>query len=131
MKRIVIAVIAAAALLLGWFAVDGYLKQRNASAGVETEPAQRGDLMILVEAPGVVRSNQQAILQWKISGTVEDVQAGLGDKVASGELLANLEQSSLPSSIILAQADLVNAQRDLENLQSSQVKSAQTRLEAE
>ncbi len=131
MKRIVIAAIAAAVLLLGWFAVDSYMKQRSASAGVETEPAQRGDLMVVVEAPGVVRSNQQAILRWKTSGTVGGVYARLGDRVVTDELLADLEQSSLPPSIILAQADLANAQRDLEDLQSSQVKSAQTRQAVE
>jgi HlyD family secretion protein len=131
MKKIVIAAIAATALLLGWFAVDAILERRNASASVETESAQRGDLMIVVEAAGVVRSNQHARLRWRTNGTVEDVYTGLGDKVVSGELLANLEQSSLPPSIILAQADLVNAQRDLENLQSSQVKSAQKQQEVE
>ena len=131
MKKIVIAAIAAAALLLGWFAVDAILERRSASASVETEPIQRGDLMIVVEASGVVRSNQHALLRWRTNGTVEDVYVGLGDTVESGELLANLEQSSLPPSIILAQADLVNAQRDLENLQSSPVRSAQTRQAVE
>lgn len=131
MKKFVIAAIAAAILLLGWFVTDGILKQRSATAGVETEPAQRGDLMMVVEAPGAVRSNQQAILRWKISGTIEEMYADLGDEVETGERLANLEQSSLPPSTILAQADQVKAQRDLENLQNSLVRSAQARQAVE
>lgn len=125
MKRAVIAAAAVALLLLGWLALDSYLDGRNAAANVETEPAQRGNLRVLVEAPGVVRSNQSAVLRWKTSGTVEEVNTDLGDQVLAGDLLASVEKTTLPQSVILAQADLVNAQRELEDLLTSQVKSAQ------
>lgn len=131
MKRAVLAVIAIALLLTGWLAVNRYLNTRNAAAGLETEAAQRDDLRIFVEAPGVVRSDQSALLRWKTSGFVEQVNVSLGDQVNSGEVLASLESTTLPQNIILAQADLVNAQRDLDNLLNSQVKSAQAQQAVE
>ncbi|MGW8251351.1 MAG: hypothetical protein ACWGO1_11970, partial [Anaerolineales bacterium] len=131
MKRAVLAVIAIALLLTGWLAVNRYLKTRNAAAGLETGAAQRDDLRVYVEAPGVVRSDQSALLRWKTSGFVEQVNVSLGDQVNSGEVLASLESTTLPQNIILAQADLVNAQRDLDNLLNSQVKSAQAQQAVE
>lgn len=131
MKKAVLAVIAVALLLTGWLAVDSFLEKRNASADLETEAAQRGDLKVFVEAPGVVRSDQSATLRWKTSGFVEQVNISLGEQVSRGEVLANLESTSLPQNIILAQADLVNAQRELDDLLSSQVKSAEAQQAVE
>lgn len=131
MKRIFIAAIAVAILVLGWVALDSYLEGRNASANIETEAAQTGNLRIVVEAPGVVRSNQSALLEWKTSGSIEQVNTSLGEQVFAGDILASLEQTTLPQSIILAQADLVGAQRTLDNLLTSQVQSAQAWQEAE
>jgi HlyD family secretion protein len=125
MRKYFVIGLAIAVLIVGWLVADRILNQNSANASLETEPARRDDLRIVVEAPGVVRANQSALLRWKTSGHVDEVSASLGELVTQGELLANLEATSLPQSVILAQAELINAQRALDELQTSQVQSAQ------
>jgi len=125
MRKYFIIGLAIAVLVVGWLVVDRILNENSANASLETEPIRRDDLRIIVEAPGVVRANQSALLRWKTTGRVEGVYTSLGDEVSTGELLANLEKNSLAQNVILAQAELINAQRALDELLTSQVQTAQ------
>ena len=82
----------------------------------ETSILKEGILETTINAIGIVRANQQAILHWKTSGTVELINSEIGDQVSTGQALGNLSQVSLPQNIILAQAELVDAQQALEDL---------------
>jgi HlyD family secretion protein len=88
----------------------------EANASLETTTVARGALTATIGATGVVRANQTAEIFWKTSGTVEEVLVSVGSQVDESEELANLLQTSLSQSIILAQADFVNAQKDLDSL---------------
>ena len=94
-------------------------RQRQQAAQVsnlETTPAGRGRLTATIGATGQVRSKQSASLIWKTSGTVQDVYAIVGDEVKTGDKLAELLQTSLPQTIIMAQADLESANKALDDL---------------
>jgi HlyD family secretion protein len=78
----------------------------------------------MVAASGTVRSNQSAWLSWSTSGTVDAVQAGIGEQVSAGQELAALDPSSLPPNIILAQANLIEAQLALDQLLDSRLQQA-------
>jgi HlyD family secretion protein len=56
---------------------------------------------------------------------VAAVGVALGEAVTKDQTLASLEQTSLPQNVILAQADLVSAQRALDDLLNSQLQQAQ------
>jgi len=73
-------------------------------------------LTATIGATGTVHSNQSADLYWKTSGTVEEVYVKVGDQASAGDVLARVSQASLPQAVILAQADLVNAQKALDDL---------------
>ena len=88
----------------------------SASSETQTTPAVRGSLEATVGATGTVRTNQSAVLAWQTSGKVEQVNVSLSGQVVDGDILASLEQMSLPQSIILAQADLVTYQKQLDDL---------------
>jgi HlyD family secretion protein len=88
----------------------------NSSTSFETTPAQRGDLTATVGATGSVRASQSATLNWQNSGTVDKVNVNVGDQVKKGDVLATLVQTSLPQNVILAQSDLVTAQKSLDDL---------------
>jgi HlyD family secretion protein len=88
----------------------------NSNTTYQTEPAQRGDLTATVGATGSVRASQSATLNWQNSGTVDKVNVKVGDQVKKGDVLATLVQTSLPQSVILAQSDLVTAQKSLDDL---------------
>lgn len=91
----------------------------------QTAIVGRGDLTATVGATGSVRARQSATLIWQTSGTVEKVNVQIGDTVQAGDVLASLSKTSLPQSIILAEAELVSAQRALEDLQKSDTARAQ------
>ncbi len=109
----------------GYFAFNRIRQQQAArNSQYETIAAQRGPLTSLVGATGTVRANQTAMVTWQTTGQIDKINVQVGDKVTSGELLAELKKSSLPQNVILAEADLVTAQRNLQDLQTSQVAKA-------
>ncbi len=84
-----------------------------------------GDLTASVGATGTVRPDQLTMLTFKTSGVVGEVYVEVGDTVGSGDRLADLVDASLPASVLLARADLVSAQRALEDVLSSEAAAAQ------
>src|SRR5215208_2987343 len=72
-----------------------------------------------VDASGSLEAQPLATLTWKTSGVVEEVYVKAGDQVKAGDVLMRLKISSVSSSVISAQADLANAQKDLDDLLSS------------
>jgi HlyD family secretion protein len=125
-KTLTIVGIIAALLIVG-FGGYWYLQSRSTDdtgESVEIVEIYNGYLEASVQAIGKVRSGQTARLVWKNSGIVESVMVTAGTDVSAGDLLANLTQTSLPQSVILAQADLVVAQKNLEDLLNSADSSA-------
>lgn len=98
---------------------------RSTSSLFQTEPIQRGSLTATVGATGSVRARQSATLLWQTTGTVEDVNAEVGDPVKQGQVLAALDKSTVPQNIILAEADLASAQKALDDLMNSDTARAQ------
>ncbi len=106
----------------------GYLWWRLRHTGAppyQTVRVERGDLSVLVSGDGVVESRQSATLFWQISGVVEEVNVRIGDRVRKGDVLGTLEKSSLPQNVLLAEADLQSAQRQLEELLQSNTPAVQ------
>ena len=91
----------------------------------QTATVERGDLVATVGATGTVRARQTATLVWQTTGTVEDVDVQIGDQVKADETLASLSKTSLSQNLILAEADLVSAQRAMEDLLNSDTARAQ------
>ncbi len=131
MKKILFILAGIAILVLGWFALQRVRAGLSADEELQIEAASRGELKVTVSADGAVRSNQSALLEWQAAGSVEQVNVSLGDPVTKDQVLAALDDTSLSQSIILAQADLVSAQRELDDLLSSQLQSAQRRQQVE
>lgn len=118
MRKILTLLIILAILAAGGY---GYYlwrqRQQVAQTGnLETMPAERGSLTATIGATGQVRSKQTASLLWKTSGTVQSVYTKVGDLVKTGDKLAELAQTSLPQTIIMAQADLQSANKAMDDL---------------
>jgi HlyD family secretion protein len=107
------------------FILPGLGKGVDLAGEIETESIKRGTLSSVVEADGIVQSNQSALLFWKIPGKVGDIPVKPGDRVRAGDILASLDPISLPSTIIAAQAELLSAQKALKNLKNSEIQRAQ------
>lgn len=107
--------VVAVLLVVGYFALP--MLRNGSSAGqssFQTEAAKTGNLTAFVGATGTVRANQSAVLVWQTSGQVDTVKVKKGQMVKDNDELANLQQTSLAQNIILAQADLINAQTALD-----------------
>src|SRR6266542_1994684 len=82
-----------------------------------------------IQTSGTLNAAQSASLYWKTSGTIEKMNIKVGDHVRKGDVLATLAQTSLPQSVISAQADLVNAQQTLADLLKSDTSRAQALID--
>lgn len=121
-RTLSIIVVAAFVLLVFFFWRAVAAGRQALQNAYQTETVERGTLTAMIGATGSVRANQSAVLNWGASGTVEFVNAAVGDQVATDDILASLELSSLPQNVILANADLQDAQDnlDLEVAQAAQ-----------
>ena len=127
MKKLILVVVVIIIAVAGWFGYQEYNRRKatQAISDLQTVSATEGDLTATVGATGIVRSNQSALLIWLTSGSVDEVDGAVGDYVEAKQVLATLEKTSLPQNVIMAQADLVNAQKALEDLYSNS-KTAKT-----
>lgn len=116
---LLIAGAAAAALMFRSGSADDTASQ------FQTETIQRGNLTATIGATGTVRAKQSATLVWQVAGTVDVVNVKVGDNVPADFVLAYLEKTSLPQSVILAEADLADAQKTLDELLNSDTALAQ------
>lgn len=118
-----------AILLILLIGVSAFLFVRRGNADTtsqfQTAAIQRGDLTATIGATGTVRAKQTAMLVWQAAGTVETVSVKVGDNVPADFVMASLEKTSLPQSVIMAEADLVSAQKELDDLLASDTARAE------
>ena len=119
-------------ILLAVAAITGFyiVKAReNAASAYQTTTIERGTLNATIGATGNVHANQTALISWQTSGTVETIIAKVGDQVLAGDTLASLATTSLTQNVVLARADLVTAQRNLDGILHSSTQRAQAQLD--
>ena len=134
MKKILIVVSVLVLVAVGIVLFTQYQARGQIAATLrelETEKVRRGDLKITVGATGDIRANQTALLTWQTTGTVGEVDFGVGNQVSTGQIMASLEGTSLPQHVILARAELIDAQKALDDLLFSQTQQAQARKAVE
>jgi HlyD family secretion protein len=122
-NKIIIGVVAAI-LIIVVLVVNGRGKS-TATSLYQTTPVQRGELIAQVGATGSVRAVQSATLNWQTTGTVEEINAKVGDKVHKGDILAKLTDASLPQTVLSAEVDFASAQQALEDMLNSNTTQAQ------
>ena len=82
-----------------------------------------------IEASGSLEAQPFASLVWKTNGVVKAVNVQPGDFVKAGDILLTLDPSSTSASIVSAQADLIDAQKKLEDLLNSGTSLAQAAID--
>ena len=112
-------------LVAGFIFFNNFRNRLNTNDAYQTAVVERGDLIAIVGATGVVEAKQTTEINWQTTGRVEHVFAEVGKQVNAGEKLADLADNTLPQSVILAQSDLVTAKKDLEDLINSSTSSAE------
>jgi HlyD family secretion protein len=128
MKKWLRLVIPAVVILIVIAVVVLLAKNKPVVSQYDTYEVQKGNLIAIVGATGSVHANQSTSISWQTSGRIAEVSVAVDDLVKKGQLLATLDNTSLPQNIILAAADLVDAKRALQNLKDSSVAKAQASL---
>jgi len=104
-------------VLLGVFIFSSNSGKSN-STTYSTVKIIRGNILQTVDAVGNLEAVPSAVLNWKASGVVGSVNVKIGDRVKEGDVLATLVDSSVDSSILTAQNDLLSAKLSLETLRA-------------
>ena len=118
-KWLIIGAVVLVVLIGGFFIVRQMLPplpNGDALASLETVRLERGPLTTMIGATGSLRSAQSAFITWQASGEVGQINVKLGQEVADGDVLAELDPDSLSQSILQAQIDVINAQTALDDL---------------
>jgi len=96
------------------------LLSRGSSASDEAQivymDVTSGAITESIDVVGSLEAVPSATLSWESGGIVSPFDLNVGDKVEKDQILLTLEDSSLASSILQAQTDLLEAQAALENI---------------
>ena len=118
--RILIAIIVIGAIGGGVY----YFKFSPASSAAvnasnpayQTAVVKRGSLTATISATGTARAEQTANMVWLVSGMVGKVNVVIGQQVEKDDILAVLDPTSLPQTLLQAQSSLISAQNALQTL---------------
>jgi HlyD family secretion protein len=107
-------------------------QQSATTSSVQTATVSVGNVAVTISGVGTIRSQQDASINWETSGTVKSVSTNIGQQVQSGDVLAALDPNTLPSSVLQAKIDLIDAKAALDELKKPQplkIAEAQTALD--
>lgn len=129
-KKRTYIILAVIALLVVWYA---WSRSKSGQVTYETSPVVTQDLVQTVEITGDIKPAARIDLAFKESGTISSIKVKVGDKVKTGDVLAELKDDdvvfaarSAKASLAVAAANL-NARLAGETAQSIRV--AETQVE--
>jgi HlyD family secretion protein len=104
-------------LLIGLIARDTVFAQ-PAAATIRTGTADRGTVTSVVSGTGSLLPAGRMNVSFKQAGVLTEVDVRVGDKVATGQVLARIDSSTQQAALAQAQASLASAQANLQATQS-------------
>lgn len=106
----IIALVAAAIALLGWW---GLRASPEAGTRYETVAVDRGAVRQVVSANGTLNPVVLVNVGTQVSGTVASLHADYNDRVKAGQVLARLDPSLTEAQLAASRASVANAQAEL------------------
>lgn len=94
-----------------WFVRDGHAE----TLSLETFTVSRGDILKLVTATGVLEPSNYVDVGAQVSGQLERIHVRVGQSVAEGELLAEIDPTVYMAKVDATRAQLKNQQAQLED----------------
>jgi HlyD family secretion protein len=125
---LIVALLAAGAVFFLQPKTQPPVQAQTVPTSYSTAKVAQGDLTASIGLTGAVRSRQTAVLAWQTSGVIATVPVVKDQTVAKDAVLSQLDPTSLPQAVILAQANLVAAQKALDNLLSTNQARANAEL---
>jgi HlyD family secretion protein len=94
----------------------GSASQSKASAAIKTAKVTSVTAVTTVTSSGAVSALQSGAVYWRTTGTVTNVNVKAGDHVKAGDVLMTIDPLTAPQNVIQAEADLIVAQKALDDL---------------
>lgn len=110
-KKIIWFVIILALIVGGVF----YLKSKKAKITYTTADVTKGELKRTVSVTGTVTAVQSDDLSFQTSSEITSIPVSVGDKVAKGQLIARIDNSSLQTQLAQAQYQVKVQKENLDN----------------
>ena len=104
-----------------------YYKKGGPEPTVTTLQVSRGDIVDQVGATGTLQAVTTVQVGTQVSGIIQDLYADFNSIVKKGQVIARLDPSLLQTALDTAQANMVNAQANLER-QKVALEDANTKL---
>jgi len=110
-KKIIIAIFVVALILIAMlFLLSGGKKQ---IISLETAVVFKGNIINTVTATGTVEPIDKVDVGTQVSGVINNLYVDFNSTVKKGQLLAELDKSTLKARLLQSQADLESAQNEL------------------
>lgn len=109
---IIIILVAAAA---GYYFLGG----SSTSYVFSTEEVSKGSVNITITATGTLEATETVEVGTQVSGVIEKLYVDFNSKVKKGQLIAELDKSTLKSTLETAEADVSKAQAEYDYQQSN------------
>ena len=117
-QRVLLAVMLAAAALLGWMLIAAWLDRSGPDdapgtprpAPVEVAPIEREPIALRRTFSGELEALAEFVVAPKVSGRVERVLVNIADAVRRGQVVAELDNDEYVQAVAQARADLAVAQ---------------------
>lgn len=116
-KKIIWSVIAIA--IIGGVSFSLYISKKPKEIEIRTAKAEKGVLEISVTATGYLQPVLKVDIGTQVSGIVEKLYADFNTEVVKGQLLAELDKSTLQERVMQTEAALSDAKSNLEFAQSN------------
>src|SRR3989441_1230155 len=117
-----------AVVLVGLIARDTVLA-KPAAATIRTSSADRGTVTSVVSGTGSLVPAGRMNVNFKVAGTLSEVDIRVGDTVKTGQVLARLDPTTQQAALSQAQASLASAQANLKATQTPLTAAQVTQLQ--
>lgn len=122
----------------GYYGYTAYAQttetETTETAEVQTAVARQGDLLVFASAVGSVVPATEFGVGFDESGTLTEILVSVGEEVQEGQVLARLDtgksEEEIALSVSQAQLNLLNAQRDLDDIYETAEMNAALALQA-
>src|SRR6266851_3698300 len=128
--RLVVAGLAIVALVLGTLIYrDMFVTTKNAGSSLNLYTVTRRTVTASITGSGNVEPQAQSNVNFKVAGTLTEIDVHVGDHVSAGQTLAKIDSTAEQNALAQAQANLSTAQANLQSAQTPLTQNQITQLQ--
>jgi len=128
--RLVVAGLAIIALVLGTLIYrDMFVPSKSAASSLNLYTVSRRNVTASITGTGNVEPQAQSNVNFKVAGTLTEIDVHVGDHVSAGQQLAAIDSASEQNALAQAEANLATAQSNLQSVETPLTQKQITQLQ--